>query len=60
MSIKKIAELAGTSPATVSRVLSTPDHRCQTPGLSESIWRIAKELLRNSEKEALPVPLLFQ
>ena len=44
MSIKKIAELAGTSPATVSRVLSTPDHRCQTPGLSESIWRIAKEL----------------
>ncbi len=44
MSIKKIAELAGTSPATVSRVLSDPGHHCQTPGLSETIWRIAKEL----------------
>lgn len=44
MSIKKIAELAGTSPATVSRVLSNPDHHCQTPGLSETIWNIAKEL----------------
>lgn len=55
MSIKKIAELAGTSPATVSRVLSDPGHHCQTPGLSETIWRIAKELhyLPNTAAQAL-------
>ena len=44
MSIKRIAELAGTSPSTVSRVLNNPGHFCQTPGLSEQIWKIAGEL----------------
>ena len=44
MSLKKIAELAGTSISTVSRVLNTPGHSCHTPGLSEKIWKIAKEL----------------
>jgi len=34
MSLKKIAELAGTSISTVSRVLNTPGHSCHTPGLS--------------------------
>lgn len=44
MSLKKIAELAGTSVSTVSRVLNTPGHTCHIPGLSEKIWQIAKEL----------------
>ena len=29
MSIKKIAELSGVSPATVSRVLNHPEYKCQ-------------------------------
>jgi len=44
MSLKKIAELANTSVSTVSRVLNTPGHTCHIPGLSEKIWKIAKEL----------------
>lgn len=44
MSLKKIAEIAGTSVSTVSRVLNTPGHTCHTPGLSEKIWQIAREL----------------
>lgn len=44
MSLKKIAQKAGTSVSTVSRVLNTPGHICQTPGLSEKIWEIAREL----------------
>ena len=44
MSLKKIAELANTSVSTVSRVLNTPGHTCHTPGLSDKIWEIAKEL----------------
>lgn len=31
MSIKKIAELSGVSPATVSRVLNHPEYKCQSP-----------------------------
>ncbi|MBQ8662916.1 MAG: LacI family DNA-binding transcriptional regulator [Eubacterium sp.] len=44
MSIKKIAALAGTSTATVSRVLNQPDHRCHNKELADKIWNIAKEL----------------
>lgn len=43
MSLKKIAELAGTSVATVSRVLNNPNYRCRQPGLQEKIWEIAKD-----------------
>lgn len=44
MSLKKIAELSGTSVSTVSRVLNNHEHSCNTPGLAEKIWRIAEEL----------------
>lgn len=44
MSIKKIAELAGTSTATVSRVLNHPEYRCAEEGLREKIWQIAIQL----------------
>lgn len=43
MSIKDIAKLAGVSPATVSRVLNNPDHRCSSEEVRERIWRIARE-----------------
>lgn len=44
MSIKKIAEKVGVSPATVSRVLNNPNYKCATPGLRDKIWRAAIEL----------------
>lgn len=44
MSIKKIAERVGVSPATVSRVLNNPNYRCATPGLRDKIWKTAMEL----------------
>lgn len=44
MSIKKIAEQVGVSPATVSRVLNNPNYRCAVPGLRDKIWRTAIEL----------------
>lgn len=44
MSLKKIADLAGTSVSTVSRVLSHPEHCCNKPGLSEKIWEIARSI----------------
>lgn len=44
MSLKKIAELTGTSVSTVSRVLNHPQHRCNESGLSEKIWNAAAEL----------------
>lgn len=44
MSIKKIAEKTGVSPATVSRVLNNPEYHCATPGLRDKIWRAAIEM----------------
>lgn len=44
MSLKKIAELAGTSVSTVSRVLNSSEHRCNQQGLAERIWKAAEEL----------------
>lgn len=44
MSLKKIAELTGTSISTVSRVLNHPEHRCNASGLSEKIWETASLL----------------
>ena len=43
MSIKKIAEITGTSPATVSRVLNNPSYKCAVPGLRDKIWRAAMD-----------------
>ena len=43
MSIKKIAQEVGVSPATVSRVLNNPEYRCAKPGLRDKIWRAAME-----------------
>lgn len=44
MSIKKIAEKVGASPATVSRVLNNPNYRCATQGLRDKIWEVAIEM----------------
>lgn len=44
MSIKEIAEGAGVSPSTVSRVLNNPNYRCQKPELRDTIWRLASEM----------------
>ncbi len=44
MSIKKIAEKAGVSPSTVSRVLNNPGYRCSSPDLRDKIWKAAIEL----------------
>lgn len=44
MSIKKIAQRAGCSPATVSRVLNHPGYKCAEPGLRDKIWEYAMEM----------------
>lgn len=41
VSIKEIAQMSGTSIATVSRVLNNPDYKCADPKLKERIWMIA-------------------
>lgn len=43
MSIKKIAQRAGVSPATVSRVLNNPNYHCSSKELRDKIWQIAME-----------------
>ena len=52
MSIKKIAERAGVSPATVSRVLNNPNYKCAVPELREKIWKSAMELNYTPNKAA--------
>lgn len=44
MSIKKIAEKAGVSASTVSRVLNNPDYKCSSPEIRDRIWKIAIEM----------------
>lgn len=44
MSIKKIAERVGVSPATVSRVLNNPNYKCSSLQLRDKIWKAAMEL----------------
>lgn len=44
MLVKEIAKKAGTSTATVSRVLSDPDYRCRSKELRQKIWEIANEM----------------
>ncbi len=44
MSIKKIAEMTGTSLATVSRVLNDPNHKCKDEAVRQKIFDIARQL----------------
>lgn len=44
MSIKKIAEKAGVSPSTVSRVLNNPNYKCSSKEIRDKIWLAAMEL----------------
>ncbi len=44
MSLKKIAEITGVSPSTVSRVLNNTVSTCASPELKEKIWAAAHSL----------------
>lgn len=44
MSLKKIAELTGSSVSTVSRVLNNPTYVGNDPERAEKIWKVAREL----------------
>lgn len=44
MSIKKIAEIVGVSPSTVSRVLSSSEYRCSSEELRSRILETARKL----------------
>lgn len=44
MSLKKIAEMVGVSPSTVSRVLNNTVPTCASPELKEKIWAAAHTL----------------
>ena len=41
---RRIAEKAGVSPATVSRVLNNPNYKCSVSGLRDKIWKTAIEM----------------
>lgn len=44
MSLKKIAQLTGTSISTVSRVLNRPYYQCKDSALGQKIWDAAREI----------------
>lgn len=44
MSLKKIAEMTGVSPSTVSRVLNHKSHKCASEEIKDRIWAAAREL----------------
>lgn len=44
MSLKKIAEIVGVSPSTVSRVLNSTVPTCASPELKEKIWQAAHSI----------------
>lgn len=44
MSLRKIAEMAGTSPSTVSRVLNNNYPTCASEELKSKIWKAAHEI----------------
>lgn len=44
MSIKKIAEIVGVSPSTVSRVINNPEHKCADEGIRAKIFETARRL----------------
>lgn len=44
MSLKKIAEMVGVSPSTVSRVLNNTVSTCASPELKKKIWAAAHQL----------------
>lgn len=44
MSLKKIAEMTGVSPSTVSRVLNNKSHKCASEEIKDKIWEAAREL----------------
>ena len=44
MSLKKIAQITGVSPSTVSRVLNNKNHKCASEEIKDKIWSAAREL----------------
>lgn len=57
MSLKKIAEMVGVSPSTVSRVLNNTVTTCASPELKEKIWAAAHSLnyIPNSHARSLKI-----
>ena len=44
MSIKEIAQKTGVSPATVSRILNNPYHKCLDESVKERVWECAIQM----------------
>ena len=44
MSLKKIAEMVGVSPSTVSRVLNDRSSSCASEAVKQKIWEAAHEI----------------